>query len=302
MLLYNSVIKETDEETYGDIVTRHQLICGDISVPVADLTANDYTGEDQKYFDKNLRVVVTNSKTPDRCTVCRNDNEEPDRRTYAISFRCEEGYELLGVDQRFAANIFAINKNGIDIVGREFPEIYSECTHILRVFTKDADGRYAVVRFIVKDNRIEAIYSYFNHDSDYAKKVLNKRAFTCFIRTFGRSAFINKVKVPPKTRIFIDPSVVEKVSAEKFLKRYFPGGYSPQEYRDYEVWEYNPDALESVVDSILLDEQHPVYQIYFLGYGYENAKVLREITDGGFDRRHRTRARAAKKNKQQSKS
>ena len=300
MLLYNAEIKPSEEITILNVIARNTITCGSLQLPVADLTEGDYTGESQKYFKKNLKAVVLEEKSKGiNHILFRNDNEEPDRETYAISYRCEDGYTLIGADQRFVASKFAINKEGIDIIGREFPEMYSEHPSILRVFMKNEEGNYCIAQFIPKNEEIKCVISYYKKNSEYAEKVLNKRAFTGFIRAFGSTGFINKVKVPPKTRIFISPNIVEKVSAEKFLARYFPGGYIPTEHRHYEVWKYNPDALTSVIDSILQDEEHPTYQVYFLGYGFEKSKVLRDITDTGFA--HRREARNAARNRRKSK-
>ena len=294
MILYQSKIEPLDyEEKYGNVTTRNELICGNLQAPVADLKADDYDEDrdSQVYFEKNLKsVMVVDTDTDCVMQIYRNDLVDPKRNTYPISYTLPEGFKLIGVDQHIVANKFWISDNEIDIIGREFPEIYSQETCLMKVYGKAENGDYVETRFTIAEDGKSIVCSEKIHPADkqYAKTVLSRKTYTRFIRAFGGDKFINKVKVPPKTRIFVNPAALTKCTLDKFLKRYFPGGFSETEERHAESWEFNPSNLESVIDTIIQDPDHPVFQIYFLGYTFDQTKELRVIADKGFENRRNT--------------
>lgn len=305
MLLYQSTISALGyEEQYGSVVSRHQLTCGSLIVPVADLQSSDFeeNSDNQTCFTKNLRAVTIADKDTD-CVmqVYRNDRSEPARATFAISYRFKPGYVLKGIDQRFVANKFWIGKEGIDIIGREFPEVYTMSQYLFRLYGADEEtGKsFIEVRFSISEDGTSIVCTEIEHpaESQYARCVLCKKSFTSFVRVFGVDKFVNGVRVPPKTRIFVSPDMLKKVGVEKALNRYFPGGYSEDNECHAESWEYNPDNLINVIDAILQDKEHPVYQVYFIGYPFNKTKVLREIVDEGFANRSKKKKKPGRASK-----
>lgn len=310
MLLYQSTISALGyEETYGSVVSRHQLTCGSIVVPVADLQSSDFEGDYDNHvsFEKNLKAVTIADKDTD-CVmqVYRNDRNEPSRQTFAISYRFKDGYILKGIDQRFVANKFWIGKEGIDIIGREFPEVYTMSQYLFRLYGVDeaTGSNFIEVRFSIAPdgNSIVCEEHEYPADTQYAKGVLSKKSFTSFVRVFGADKFVNGVRVPPKTRIFVSPDLLKKVGIDRVLNRYFPGGYSEENDCHAESWEYNPDNLTNVIDSILQDKDHPVYQVYFIGYPFNKTKTLRSIVDEGFVRRTKYKKSKSSKNSKEKTS
>lgn len=307
MLLYQSTISPLGyDETYGSVISRHQLTCGSLVVPVADLQTSDFEEDPDKqvYFAKNLKAVTIADKDTD-CVmqVYRNDRNEPARSTFAISYRFKDGYILKGIDQRFVANKFWIGKEGMDIIGREFPEVYTMSQYLFRLYGVDeATGtNYIEVRFGIspEGNSIICEEHEYPSDTQYAKGVLSRKSFTSFVRVFGADKFVNGVRVPPKTRIFVSPDSLKKVGIDRVLNRYFPGGYSEENECHAESWEYNPENLANVIDSILQDKDHAVYQVYFIGYPFNKTKTLRAIVDDGFAARSkRKKAKGGRNSKE----
>ena len=302
MLLYQSTIKPTGfEEQYGSVITRNQIICGELESPVADLQASDFTSEegDQTYFEKNLKsVMIVDNDTDCIMQVYRNDLVDPTRKSYAFSYRFKDGFEMVGIDQRIVANRFWIGKEGVDIIGREFPEIYTMTPYIFRIYGKNEKGDFIEACFTEAEDGKSLICHErtYSADKPFVKKILNKRSYTGFVRAYGNDRFVNKVKVPSKTRIFVNPEIITgKVTLDKFMRRFFPGGFAETDDRHAELWEYNPDNMRNAIDAVLQDEKHPVFQVYFLGYGFEETKILRAIVDEGFENRRKARRSARAK-------
>lgn len=313
LLLYQSTISPIGvDERYGSVTTRYRITAGELSAPVADLRAADF-GQEQEggntlpptYIEKNLRAVTIVDADANAVTqVYRNDNVEPSRTTFAIHYRLPEGFKLVGIDQRFVANKFKISENGIDLIGREFPETYAAEPFIFRMYGKNDAGDFVETQMSVATDKKSIVCKEKTYEakSNYVTNVLAKKTYTGFVRTFGADKFVNAVRVPTNTQIYVNPAVLQKVNMDRYLNRYFPGGIKYTADCRAEEAAYDTAKFAEMIEAVVQDKTNPVYQIYFIGYGYTKTKVLREIADAAFSKRRKAhRAERSKNRNKQSK-
>lgn len=205
------------------------------------------------------------------------DNAELNRHTYSISFKCEDGYKLVGLDSNITACKYFINDTGLDILGREHPETCSTAKYVIRFFLKgEHDYKLIDLKKINGSNILKAVEKVYPFDSSYGMTLANKRMKT-FIRQFNDGVYTNKSRVPKDSTIVLN------------YKKFDENANSQLEYLSKYFYEFIPSESNIVVPNIDIEENELkdlfskyldiTNRIYFIGFDYDTTVKLRDFAD-----------------------